>query len=419
MNKKISVGAAIALIIVFMALTVSVTMVVAMRQFNTKLVNVDQRQKMYEYITEVDKVIRQHYVGKISEEELRTSLAKGYLSGIGDPYAEYLTADEYAVEKDRLAGSLNGLGLEVAEQDDGSVVISAVHPESSADKAGVQKGDVITALDGAAATYAQVSGRLASGEKLLISVQRGEESMAFELSPSPYTATTVESWMVGTTGYVRIRAFYSNTPDQFSEALSTLADEGAQSYVFDLRYNEGGVLEAAEKMIAMLLPRGTYARRIESDGTKTGLESSGTHDLTKPTVTLVNAQTAGEAELFAGVLQEFQKTSVVGTATKGRGKIQEFFSVASDGSAIKLSVASLALLEGGEIEGKGIRPDQTVTLTAEEESRFAFLTDQDDPQLKAALTILQSGTVTAPETTTTAGTTASTAADTSGTTAAE
>ena len=419
MNKKICVGAAIALIIVFMALTVSVTMVVAMRQFNTKLVNVDQRQKMYEYITEVDKVIRQHYVGKISEEELRTSLAKGYLSGIGDPYAEYLTADEYAVEKDRLAGSLNGLGLEVAEQDDGSVVISAVHPESSADKAGVQKGDVITALDGAAATYAQVSGRLASGEKLLISVQRGEESMAFELSPSPYTATTVESWMVGTTGYVRIRAFYSNTPDQFSEALSTLADEGAQSYVFDLRYNEGGVLEAAEKMIAMLLPRGTYARRIESDGTKTALESSGTHDLTKPTVTLVNAQTAGEAELFAGVLQEFQKTSVVGTATKGRGKIQEFFSVASDGSAIKLSVASLALLEGGEIEGKGIRPDQTVTLTAEEESRFAFLTDQDDPQLKAALTILQSGTVTAPETTTTAGTTASTAADTSGTTAAE
>ena len=402
MNKKISVGAAIALIIVFMALTVSVTMVVAMRQFNTKLSNVDQRQEMFDYITEVDKVIRQHYVGDIDEEELQTSLAKAYLGGIGDPYAEYLTSDEYQKETARLAGSQTGLGLEVAQQADG-VVITAVHKDSAADKAGVQKGDVITALDSAPTDYAAVSERLASGGKAVITVQRGEESIAFELSPSTYTSISVESRMIGTTGYVRILAFYSNTPQQFSEAMASLSDSGAQSYVFDLRYNEGGVLEAAEDMIAMLLPRGTYAQRIESDGGRTDLVSEGTYDLDKPTATLVNGGTAGEAELFAGVLQEMNKTTVVGLPTAGRGKVQEFYNVTSDGSAIKLSVASLSLLQGGEIEGKGITPSQTVTLTAEEESRFAFLTEEDDPQLKAALALLQaggsvtSGTTTAPE----------------------
>ena len=393
-NKKISIGAAIALIIVFMALTVSVTMVVAMRQFNNNLGDVNQRQAMFDYINEIDKLIRQNYVGDISEEELRTALANGYLSGIGDPYAEYLTAEEYQKETERLSGSRTGLGLEIAEQEDGSVVITAVHSGSAADRAGVEKGDVITALDGKAAGYAEILSRLEDGTRVLFTVSRGEESNAFELSPSTYTYTSVEGWTIGTTGYVRIYAFYSNTPAQFGAVMDSLLEEGAQNYVFDLRYNEGGVLTAAQEVISMLLPRGTYATRIESDATKTELVSEGTYDLEKSSVTLVNGETAGEAELFAGVLQEFKKTTVVGVATKGRGKIQEYYSVPSDGSAIKLSTASLSLLEGGEIEGKGITPDQVVALSAQEESRFPFLTDEDDPQLKAALSTLQGGTVT-------------------------
>ncbi len=393
-NKKISIGAAIALIIVFMALTVSVTMVVAMRRFNNNLGDVNQRQAMFDYINEIDKLIRQNYVGDISEEELRTALANGYLSGIGDPYAEYLTAEEYQKETERLSGSRTGLGLEIAEQEDGSVVITAVHSGSAADRAGVEKGDVITALDGKAAGYAEILSRLEDGTRVLFTVSRGEESNAFELSPSTYTYTSVEGWTIGTTGYVRIYAFYSNTPAQFSAVMDSLQEKGAQNYVFDLRYNEGGVLTAAQEVISMLLPRGTYATRIESDATKTELVSEGTYDLEKSSVTLVNGETAGEAELFAGVLQEFKKTTVVGVATKGRGKIQEYYSVPSDGSAIKLSTASLSLLEGGEIEGKGITPDQVVALSAQEESRFPFLTDEDDPQLKAALSTLQGGTVT-------------------------
>ena len=71
----------------------------------------------------------------------------------------------------------------------------------------MQKGDVITALDGSETDYSAVAGRLSSGEKAMITVKRGEESIAFELSASTYTATTVESRLINTTGYIRIRSF--------------------------------------------------------------------------------------------------------------------------------------------------------------------------------------------------------------------
>ena len=291
--------------------------------------------------------------------------------------------------------------LEIAEQADDSLIITAVHKNSAADKAGVQKGDVITALDGSETDYSAVAGRLSSGEKAMITVKRGEESIAFELSASTYTATTVESRLINTTGYIRIRSFYSNTPEQFKAAMTALEEQGAQNFVFDLRNNEGGTLTAVSDILGYLLPRGTYARRVETAGAVSDLTSEGTHELSQSSVTLVNETTAGEAELFAGVLQEFKKTTVVGMSTKGRGKIQAFYNVTSDGSAIKVSIASLSLLEGGEIEGKGVTPDQTVALTADQESRFEFLTEEDDPQLKTALSVLNNTIVTPPTTTTT------------------
>ena len=394
MNKKISLGAAVALVIIAMALTVSVTMVVSMRQFNYKLSNVNQRQVMFDYITEVDKAIRQHYVGEIKEEDLRTALAKGYLNGIGDPYAEYLTPAEYRKETERLSGKWTGFGIEVSEQADGSAVVAVVHKNSAADKAGVQKGDVIVAMDSADAGFSEVKAKLGSAEKVMLTVHRGEETIAFELSASTYTVISVESRMIDSVGYIRIRHFYSNTAEQFKEAMTSLEEQGAQSYLFDLRNNEGDVVDAAAEVVGMLLPRGTYAKRIVNAGAVQEYVSTGSMELTKPSVTLINERTECGAELFAGVLQELKKTTVVGQQSAGHGTIQELYNVTSDGSAIRLSIANLALISGGTIEGKGVAPETEVSLSEEQERRFPFLTEADDPQMIAALGALKGGPVT-------------------------
>lgn len=418
MNRKISLGAALALIIIAVALTVSITMVIAMRNFDYNISKVSERQAMFDYITDVDKEVRQNFLGEINEDRLRASLANGYIKGIGDPYAAYLTADEYRKETDRLAGKKTGFGIEITQFEDGSIVISSVHKNSAADKAGLKKGDVITQFDGkniSAYSFAVVSSRLEKSQKIKLSVSRGKDSIAFELTSSSYTITSVESRMIDTTGYIRITDFYSNTPDQFKNAYTSLESQGAENYIFDVRYNKGGDLTAAGEIISYLAPRGAYARKTEG-GATTDLVSTGAYEITKPSVTLVNKATEGEAELFAGVLQELKKTTVVGEKTFGRGKVQKFFTLVADGAAIKLSVASLSLIVGGEIESVGITPNVSSEMPDALEKRFSFLNEENDPQMIAAIAVLKGGmiaqTTTQPFTPATTGTTVADTAST-------
>ena len=395
MNKKVSLGAALAMMIISVALTVSITMVVAMRNFNYNISKVSERQAMFDYITDVDKQVRQNYYGEIGEDKLRASLAEGYIKGIKDPYAAYLTAEQYRKEIDRLAGKTTGFGIEITQFDDGSVVISSVHKNSAADKAGVKKGDVITQFEGkniSSYTLQQVQSMLETAQKIKMTVSRNNDAIAFELSSSTYVINSVESRLIDSTGYIRITGFYSNTPEQFKEAYINLESQGAENYIFDLRYNKGGDLSAAEEVISYLIPRGTYAKKLDGS-TTTDLVSTGAYEITKPSVTLVNNKTEGEAELFAGVLQEFKKTTVVGEKTFGRGKVQKYFSLVADGAAVKISVASLSLIVGGEIEGKGITPNVSSVLPTSLEKRFDFLTEKTDPQMIAAFSALKGGIV--------------------------
>ena len=221
--------------------------------------------------------------------------------------------------------------------------------------------------------------------------------------------------MIDTTGYIRITDFYSNTPDQFKNAYTSLESQGAENYIFDVRYNKGGDLTAAGEIISYLAPRGAYARKTEGDAT-TDLVSTGAYEITKPSVTLVNKATEGEAELFAGVLQELKKTTVVGEKTFGRGKVQKFFTLVADGAAIKLSVASLSLIVGGEIESVGITPNVSSEMPDALEKRFSFLNEENDPQMIAAIAVLKGGmiaqTTTQPFTPATTGTTVADTAST-------
>ncbi len=421
MNKKISLGAAVTLIIVAIALTISVTVIVAMRYFNLQISSVSQRQQMFEYITEIDKAVRQNYFGDINEETLRASLARGYIDGIQDEYAVYLTAPEYAKETERLSGKWTGLGLRAVEKNDGTVVIAAVDTNSAAEKAGIKKDDVLTQLDGKAIEeldFAQVASTLTNATKAKLTVTRGTESIAFEISSSTYTVNSVQSSLMGTTGYIRLTNIFTNTPAQFKDAIASLESQGATHFLFDLRGNTGGSLEAACEIIGYLLPRGTFAYKTLADGTNEDLSTTDTYEMTLPSVTLVNAQTQGEAELFAGVLQEFKKTTVVGVKTAGRGLVQKYYTISTDGAAIRYSYASLSLADKAVIHATGITPTVVVGLTNEQEDNFDFLTADKDPQIQAGLTILKGGAVvgttltteTTVPTTTTAATTSETSA---------
>ena len=403
MNKKVSIGVTLALIIISVALTVSITTVVAMRQFNNIVNDVGKRQVMLDYVTEIDKLVREH-VSNLDEEKLRTALAQGYIDGIDDPYAAYLTADEYATELSAKEGKVTGFGVELTRSSSGEIVVSQVQKNSPAAAAGLQRYDVITAVDSvpiAQLGLTEARSRLAGNKKIILTYTRDGESKALDISASLYNTVSVESYLLNDiTGYIRIRAFNNLTFEQFKAAYAALESQGATHFIYDVRNVSGGSLSAAESIAGYLLPRGVYAYRIDlKAGTETQLKAEDTFETDKTSVTLVNTRTSGVAEFFAGVLQERGKTTVLGTKTAGSGMVQEYFTITSNGSAIRLSVASLNLLNGSAIEKVGITPDVEVEMPADQLLYFELLAASDDAQIQAALKALENGPPVTPSTT--------------------
>ena len=400
MSKKVSIGVTISLVAISIAVTISVTMVVAMRQFSSLVNDVGKRQVMFDYITDIDKLVRQH-CSDIDEEKLRTSLAHGYIDGIDDPYAAYLTAEEYKTELERQEGKTTGFGIEVTRAKNGSIVVSKLEKNSPAAAAGLQKWDVVTAVDGTPIDEVGLSAfrdKLASNQKIIVTYERADASQALEISASLFSVVSVEGYMINdSTGYIRIGAFNNTTMDQFKGVYTTLEQNGAVHFIFDVRNTAGGSLEAAADILEYLLPRGVFAQNVDGkNGNVTDLTAEDNYEMAYNAVTLVNDRTDGVAELFAGVLQEFGKSSVVGTKTAGHGMVQECYTVGANGAAIKLSVSSLQLKKGGAIEGKGITPDHIVELTQEQQMYFDLLEEAEDPQLQTAVELAVNGHVTTP-----------------------
>lgn len=390
MNKKVSLGVALSLIFLAVAITVSGTMMLAMRHFSSLVSDVGQRQAMYDYIDEIDSAARQHYT--IDEEKLRAALAKGYINGLGDTYAEYLSPTVYQDIQNKLAGNRTGFGLEVTVTNN-QVTVTAVDENSPAALAGIKKGAVVTKIGEEAVTgssFAAVQAALSSQEKVLITVEQAGQSETEELTANTYSLVSVRGELLqDTVGYIRISEFNALTALQFKNTYNQLTQQGALYFVFDVRNNAGGQWEAATEILDYLLPRGPYVS-CEKKGEKTVLSATDNYELSVPTVTLVNGNTVGEAELLAAVLQDLKKTTVVGTSTQGKAVIQEYFSIASDKGAVCLSTGTLYCIQSGETwQNAGVYPNQTVDLPYELQSRFDLLTAEEDTQLQKAITLLK------------------------------
>lgn len=387
MRKRISLSTTLALIILAIALTISITMMLAMRHFNNQLQLVSERQSMYVHVHEVDNIVREYYPN-LDKNLLHQGIAKGYVDGLGDPYAVYYTPARYAAEQLRMSGKSDGVGITLTLDAQGRPVVGRVQKASAAGKAGVAVGDLVTAVDGQPVEGKSLSElqTLVSGtEKVLVTVSRGEESHAFDLSPFEYTVRSVESSTLDNIGYIRVSAFYDNTPSQFKSAVSALQEKGVTGLVFDLRNNAGGSSEAVNEILSYILPLGTYGTMTDVKGNVTKLNNTSGTQVSLSTVTLVNAGTAGEAEFFAGVLQDLGLTTVVGQTTAGKAKYQQYFTLTTDQSALKLTTGEYGLLKSGSWQGVGIAPMVEAELPAEQAAVAMLLKPEEDAQVKVAL----------------------------------
>lgn len=397
MNKKISLGFAISCIFLAVAVAVSITMMVAMKIYNSMIKDVSQRSGIHSTVSDVDEIVRKNYFGEINETLLKTMVSEGYAEGIGDRYSYYMTANEYADYKEEEKGNKGGIGvIAVYDSQNNNIYVSEVSENSPAQLQGISKGDVITAVDSvkvSSSNYEELLGSL-NGEKLTnVQVTFSHEGESHTVSVARgYSAQTVYYSINNNVGYIKITAFYSTTADQLKEALEYMNKKDVASVVFDVRNNSTGLIPDAVECIDILVPVATegttaIATAIDKDGKTVETFTSDSTSSSLGMVVLVNSNTSGAAELFACDLRDFGMAQLVGDKTAGNGTMQKIFEL-KDGSAISLTVARILPYKSESYNGVGIEPDYKVELNPEQFSRLPMLSLDEDPQFKKAMSLL-------------------------------
>lgn len=337
------------------------------------------------------KFVGEHDIGAATDQAM-----DALIDGLGDRWSYYMDADAYAAQQESRSNSYVGIGVTVTYPEEGGLMIQSVTEGGPAGAAGLVPGERITAVDGTPLT--------AENQQEAAAMVRGPEGTQVTLTVEDagggvrevtVTRATVEEHpaegelLPDGTGLVTIRNFNSRCAEESIAAVEDLVDQGAERLVFDVRNNGGGYVSELTELLDYLLPEGPIFR----SRTKEGLERVVTSDAScvdLPMAVLVNGNTYSAAELFAAQLQEMDWGVVVGEPTFGKGFSQQTFSLAN-GGAINLSTARYYTGQGVSLIGAGLTLDQEVALTEEEAAKLAAgtLSPQEDPQLQAALALLE------------------------------
>ncbi|MGH7736738.1 MAG: S41 family peptidase [Candidatus Tyrphobacter sp.] len=327
-----------------------------------------------------------------------TAYAYAAISGMAqtfdDRYTVFMTPDEYRAFNDALdPARISGIGV-LVEQDPGApyIRIAYVLPNTPADRAGVQQGDLIVAVDGTATKGMAMDGvrnllRGKPGTPVRVSVAPSEDAQPRTLTivrSEVEPPTVVFKMLPDRIGYVWIIAFGRATPAEFDTAISRLREQGARALVLDLRNDGGGYVNSALDISSHFV--GTQAiLTIEERGDRsTTIDADDDGQVNVPTTVLVNAYTASASEITAGALQDDGAATLIGTRTFGKGIMQTLTEL-PDGAAIKITTAHYLTPHHRDINLRGLDPDLSV-----DENRDARMGEiNHDAQLRAAIAYLQ------------------------------
>ncbi len=401
MNKKISLGLCISLIIISVTATFAITMVVSKQIYNSIISNISQRSQTYESIDEISGIISNYFYGSAEDQSrINASLTEGYVDGLGDSNSLYLNASDYTEYTAMLEGGLTGIGVETAyDYRAASFVITHVYEGSPAEKAGLKTLDVITAIDNSTVTmtnYNLLSEKLYGSMLSAVQVEYERDGETKVVEPMRgFSIPSVSGRLEGNVGYIRISGFYKNTAAEFKATAEKLIEQGAESMIFDVRNTGSGTIDYAAQVIDVIVPTvsGNIAVAKDKNGNiyKNKVYTAENSSITKPFAVLVNGTTSGPAELFACDLRDISQAQIIGTKTAGVGTMQELFAL-EDGGAVLLTVA-LVEPKAGEAavyNGVGIMPTVEVTLNAGYTANISLLTVAEDNQLSTALNMLAS-----------------------------
>lgn len=343
----------------------------------------DHVQKIVRTIT----LIESKYLWNSDADTLTEGAVRGMLDSLGDKYTTYIDADTMTGFMEQVSGDVYGIGVYTAEDEQGRLVILSPMTDSPAEKAGIEAGDIIRAIDGTSTEGMSLD--------KAVSMMRGQQGTTVEITIERSGAQqnfTVERFKLGTIktvdgmlledhpqiAYLRISEFSLQTAQEFAEKINELLKEGFSGVILDLRDNGGGEVNAAVEVARVFVPSGPIVHVVSADG-KVDTRSATEAQLDVPLVVLVNGNTASAAEILSAALKESGAATLVGTQTFGKGIVQGVY-LYGDGTAMKITEAKYLTPKQNDIHGVGIRPDVVIDLPEDATA---------DMQLEKAIAVLE------------------------------
>ena len=347
--------------------------------------------KAVQKLNYLEELIDKEYLDEKDESSLREGLYAGLLAGLKDPYSTYYTAEQYKELNTSNEGSYVGIGAVLQKDDAGGAKIIQLYEGGPGEQAGLKKGDVIKAVDGADVTDKETSDiasmvRDSEKDSVMLTIQRENEEKTRDVKVEirDVEIQTVSHEMLSEdTGYIRISEFSEVTSDQYKKAFADLKDQGMKKLVVDLRDNPGGLLTAVCGVLRQILPEGLIVYTEDKNGKREEETCDGKNKLDMPLAVLVNGNSASASEIFAGAVKDYGIGTIVGTTTYGKGVVQTIHSL-TDGSAVKITIAKYFTPKGNDINKKGINPDVEAELSGDI-TDWTELTHKEDTQLQTAL----------------------------------
>ena len=347
------------------------------------------------YISKYRSIIDQYYLGEIDEDKLKEGLIKGYVSGLGDPYSEYITKDEMKSYLEDTMGNFVGIGIYMVKNTEyNKIQVLSTIKGSPAEKAGVQPGDIIMNVDGVEytaddMTVAANNIKGQEGTTVKIELLRGSETIKLELVREKVKVNQVEGKVLtDNIGYIKFTSFDESTSDDFKNEFNNLNSQGIKSLIIDLRNNGGGIVDEALDIADYIVEKDkVLLYEIDKNNNEKVNKSKNDPFITMPIVILANENTASASEILAGALKDLDRAKIVGTKTYGKGVIQQVLSL-SDGSGLKLTVEEYQTPNRNKINKVGIEPDEKVELPDNVNSLLG-IDENNDTQLQKAIEMLK------------------------------
>lgn len=355
---------------------------------------------------EIFRTVTRNYYQTVDQKKAKYASIEGMMAALGDPHTVFMEPKVNQQFQIETQGNFQGIGARLAPDPLGARIV-VVFEGSPAAKAGMKAGDTVTAVDGlnmAGKTTDEVAVKIRGPEdtSVMLTVVRAGEAKPLQLkvTRAHIVTPTVEGRVLSDSkmGYISIAQFSGPTEEQFLDQVRKLEAQGIKGLVIDLRNNPGGLLKTATDMLSAFESDKLVVTMKEREETTQERTAKGqTRKWNYPIVCLINEESASAAEIFAGVLSDYGRATLVGEHTYGKASVQNVFQL-RDNASVKVTIARYFLPQTEDISRKvdedgtyisgGLHPHVEVKI--DPEAQVALGDILTDPQLQKAIEVLKS-----------------------------